>query len=197
MNLYTHLTTQKREIIFLYHSFGFSFRKIGRLIKWSPSTVTREIKRHSAKIKPYSPSLAQKTYQKNKQKCGRKRVLDTSPLKETVCKLFLEDQWSPEQIANRIKMEKHTTISYNTIYHSIYRGLFNKGFIKDSRGIRRKLRRKGKTRSKRLEEGRGKFNDTPTIHEYPLEAENRKNLDHWEANTVIGAKGRACFVTLD
>lgn len=170
MTLYTHLTKQEREMIFLYHSFGFSFRRIGRLIKRSPSTVMREIKRHSTKIKPYSPSLAQKSYHKNKQKCGRKRVLDTSPLKETVCKLFLEHQWSPEQIANRIKMEKHTTISCNNIYRSIYRGLFNKGFTKDSRGARRKLRRKGKTRRKLLEDGRGKFNDAPTIYELPLEA---------------------------
>lgn len=124
------------------------------------------------------------------------RILDTSPLKETVCKLFFEDQWSPEQIANRIKMEKYTMISYNTIYRSIYRGLFNKGFTKDSRGARRKLRRKGKLRRKRLEDGRGKFNDAPTIHERPLEAENRKTLGHWEADTVIGAKGKACLVTL-
>lgn len=116
MTLYTHLTTQEREMIFLYHSFGFSFRRIGRLIKRLPSTVIREIKRHYTKIKPYSPSLAQKSYHKNKQKCGRKHVLDTSPLKKTICKLFLEDQWTPEQIANRIKMEKHTMISYNTIY---------------------------------------------------------------------------------
>ncbi len=47
MTLYTHLITQEREIIFLYHSFGFSFRRINRLVKWSPSTVIREIKRNS------------------------------------------------------------------------------------------------------------------------------------------------------
>ena len=41
-------------------------------------------------------------------------------------------------------MEKHTTISYNTIYRFIYHGLFNKGFTKYSRGALRKLRQKGK-----------------------------------------------------
>ena len=35
-----------------------------------------------------------------------------------------------------------------------------------------------------------------TIHELPLEVENRKTLGHWEADTVIGAKGSACLVTL-
>lgn len=74
--------------------------------------------------------------------------------------------------------------------------MFNKRFTKDSRDARRKLRRKGKTKRKRLEDGCGKFNDEPTIHERPLEAENRKTLGHWEADTVIGAKERACLVTL-
>ncbi|EPI39726.1 hypothetical protein D347_00940 [Enterococcus faecalis LA3B-2] len=55
---------QEREMVFLYHSFGFSFRRIGRLIKRSPSTVMREIKRNSIKVKPYSPSLEQKSYHK-------------------------------------------------------------------------------------------------------------------------------------
>lgn len=66
MTLYTQLTTQEREMIFLYNSFGFSFRRTGWLIKRSPSTVMREIKRHFTKIKLYSPSLAQQSYHKNK-----------------------------------------------------------------------------------------------------------------------------------
>lgn len=74
--------------------------------------------------------------------------------------------------------------------------MLNKGFTKDSRDARKKLRGKGKPRHKSLEDGLGKFNDAPTIHERPLEAENRKTLGNWESDTVIGAKGRACFVTL-
>jgi len=49
MASYNHLTTHERELIFLYHGFGFSYRRIGRLIKRSPSTIMREIKRHSTK----------------------------------------------------------------------------------------------------------------------------------------------------
>ncbi len=64
MTLYINLTTQKREMIFLYHRFCVSLRRISRLIKWSPSTVMRGIRRNSTKVKPYSPSLAQKSYHK-------------------------------------------------------------------------------------------------------------------------------------
>lgn len=62
-------------------------------------------------------------------------MLDFSPLKECVRKLFLENQWSPEQISQRIKLENNgESISYNTIYRAIYRGLFNDGFVKGLEG---------------------------------------------------------------
>lgn len=196
MASYTHLTTRERELIFLYHGFGFSFRRIGRLVKRNPSTIMRELNRHSTKKQPYSPFLAQRTYEANKQHCGRKRLLDQSPLKECVKKLFFEKQWSPEQISHRIKLEnKGHTISYNTIYRSIYRGLFNDGFTKDSIGAKRKLRRKGKPKRSALD-GRGVFSEAPRIHDRPIEAEKRSELGHWEADTVIGAQGKTCLVTL-
>lgn len=196
MASYTHLTTHERELIFLYHGFGFSYRRIGRLIKRTPSTVMRELKRHSTKKRAYSPSVAQKTYKKNKKRCGKKRLLDFSPLKECVRKLFLENQWSPEQISQRIKLENNgESISYNTIYRAIYRGLFNDGFTKDSKGARRKLRRKGKPKKSALD-GRGQFNDAPRIHDRPISAEKRSEIGHWEADTVIGAQGKTCLVTL-
>ncbi|MEI5993094.1 helix-turn-helix domain-containing protein [Candidatus Enterococcus mansonii] len=97
MTSYTHLTIREREMIFLYHGFGFTIRRIGRLIKRSPSTVMRELKRNTTKFRAYSHSLAQKSYHKNKQKCGRKRILDQSPYKETIRKLLFEEQWSPWQ----------------------------------------------------------------------------------------------------
>ncbi len=137
MASYTHLTIRERELIYLYHGFGFSYRRIGRLVKRSPSTVMRELKRHSTKKRAYSPSIAQKVYTENKKRCGKKRLLDSSELKKCVRKLFLEEQWSPEQISQRIKLESNgQTISYNTIYRSIYRGLFNDGFTKDSKGAK-------------------------------------------------------------
>lgn len=196
MASYTHLTIRERELIYLYHGFGFSYRRIGRLVKRSPSTVMRELKRHSTKKRAYSPSIAQKVYTENKKRCGKKRLLDSSELKKCVRKLFLEEQWSPEQISQRIKLESNgQTISYNTIYRSIYRGLFNDGFTKDSKGARRKLRRKGKPKKNSLD-GRGQFNDAPKIHDRPIEAKNRSEIGHWEADTVIGTKGKACLVTL-
>ncbi|PZL73664.1 IS30 family transposase [Enterococcus plantarum] len=198
MTSYTHLTIREREMIFLYHGFGFTIRRIGRLIKRSPSTVMRELKRNTTKFRTYSPSLAQKSYHKNKQKCGRKRILDQSPYKEIIRKLLFEEQWSPEQIANRINLENNESIvSYPTIYRSIYDGLFDEGFSASSPGARKMLRRKGrKSVNKRIGDRRGRFTDVKTIHERPTKAETREELGHWEADTVLGHRGKSCLVTL-
>lgn len=148
MTSYIHLTIHERKMFFLYHGFGFTIRRIGRLIKKSPSTVMRELKRNTTKFRTYSPSLAQKSYHKNKQKCGRKRILDQSPYKETIRKLLFEDQWSSEQIANGINLESNESIvSYPTIYRSIYDGLFDEGFPIGSPGARKILRPKGMTQT--------------------------------------------------
>lgn len=56
---------------------------------------------------------------------------------------ILENQWSPEQLSERLKLEKsELSISYSTIYRAFHAGWFDIGERKASR----KLRHKGKTR---------------------------------------------------
>jgi len=74
--------------------------------------------------------------------------------------LFLNHQWSPEQISAQLKFENSSfTISYNTIYREIYNGRFDeKGLSHGSQGVIRKLRHCGKSRhTKNYEERRGKI----------------------------------------
>ena len=198
MNLYTHLTINEREQIFLLINQGQSIRQVAALLKRNPSTISRELKRNKEN-NDYSPNTAQVSYRKRKSNCGRKLLLANSKLKRLIKKLFLTNQWSPEQISARLKMEKSPfTISYSTIYRAIYRGDFNeKGLSTGNRGAIRKLRHKGKTRhTKNHLEKRGKISITQTIHERPEEANNRTTIGHWEADTVLGKTGRACLVTL-
>lgn len=126
-------------------------------------------------------------------------MLENPQLKALVKKLFLNEQWSPEQIAARLKLEKLSyIISFNTIYRAIYRGEFNeKNLSHGHRGAVRKLRHKGKTRHTKTHiEKRGKISVTHTIHESPAEANSRSVIGHWEADTVAGKTGKACLVTL-
>ena len=125
MNLYTHLTIDEREQLFLLHYQGNSIRMIAEVLKRNPSTISRELARNTEK-ESYSPTIAQSKYTKRKSNCGRKLLLENTQLKTLIKKQFLNEQWSPEQIAARLKLEKSAyTISFNTIYRAIYRGDFN------------------------------------------------------------------------
>lgn len=198
MSHYTHLTILERERIYLLFNQGASIRFIASDIKRSPSTVSRELNRNSQHGE-YSPVTAQTTYSYRKQSCGRKSILSNLKIWTLVRRLFVEEQWSPEEISNRIKQETHEfTISYTTIYRGIYAGVFETEKLNNgNRGLIRSLRHRGKTRhTKNHIEKRGKIPISNTIHERPEAANNRVEIGHWEADTVAGKTGGACLVTL-
>ena len=77
------------------------------------SRISREWKRH-LKEGSYSPSHAQKSYYIAKSHYGRKRMLEIDHnLSNTVKHLFLDYQWSPEEIEGQLRLEYgKTVISY-------------------------------------------------------------------------------------
>jgi IS30 family transposase len=126
-------------------------------------------------------------------------LLQDESTKNKVQELFLEQQWSPEQISSRLRYENSPiSISYNTIYRGIYSGLLEvKKLGHGERGVARKLRHRGKTRHRKGEvETRGKIVISNTIDMRPKEADERKEIGHWEADTVLGKRNTGCLLTL-
>ena len=116
------------------------------------------------------------SYKLAKSHCGRKRKLEIDHhLSNTVKHLFLDCQWSPEEIDGRLCLEYgKSVISYKTIYRAIYRGHFGDKLSHGARGVIRKLPHSGKTRhTKGHVENRGKILISHTIHEIPEEANKR------------------------
>jgi IS30 family transposase len=201
MSHYHHLSMNEREKILVLHTKKQSLRVIAREIGRSVSTVSRELKRNSMSKCEYSAVEAEKAYQKRRKKCRRSKILEQADLKNLVMRLFLQEQWSPEQISNRLIHEKNAfRVSYTTIYRAIYAGLFDtpeQRRSKGNRGVIRKLRHRGKTRRRKgTMETRGKIVISHRIQERPKEADSRQVLGHWEADTVAGKIGSACLVTI-
>lgn len=107
MLCYNHLTINKRESILLLRAQHYSVRKIAEALNRSPSTISRELRRNKCQNKPfrYSPSFAQKRYEQRRLKCRRTYRLHSPAVWELVSRL-LKNYWSPEQISNRLKLEK-------------------------------------------------------------------------------------------
>ena len=182
---YEHLSIVEREKILIYLTQGLSLCQIAKLLGRNKSTIWREVARNSGE---YLPSKAQACYLRRRKKCRPHKVLENPELFALVKRLFLERHWSPEQIANRLKLENYPIqISYKTIYRAIYAAMFDTPEQRRSegnRGARRKLRHRGKPRRpKGFVSNRGKIPISNELATRPVEANERSRLGDWEADT--------------
>ena len=194
---YHHLTLIEREKIMFFRAQGKNLSVIAKELGRSKATISRELRRNGSDTL-YIPAMAHKQYRTRRKKCRPHKKLDTPDLLALVKDKFIKHQWSPEEIAGRLRLEKHcASISYATIYRGIYAGMFDEA--KRSRGARgaaRNLRHKGKTRHKKgHEERRGKIRISNELSARPRAANHRRRLGDWEGDTVAGKTGRACLVT--
>lgn len=198
MNHHKHLTLEEREKILKYHSMGYSLSRIAEILCGNKSTISRELNRNSDKD-GYFPNRAENKYLSRRQKCRPKKLLEDSELYAYVKDKFLNEQWSPEEIDGRLKLEKSKwSISYSTIYRAIYDRMFDEPYLSSgNRGAIRKLRHRGKSRhTKGYVERRGQIVISHDIDERPAVANERSRLGDWEGDTVAGITGKACLVTL-
>ena len=178
---------------------GLSISQIAKNLGRNKSSISREIRRNLENDK-YIAFKAQENYFNNRKNSKMDKKLEDKNLRDYIANKFLNLSWSPEEIVERTRTELgYFPTSFMTIYRGIYEGLFDKyrnkyGLLKASV----KLRHKGKKRNKKGsdDEKRGKFDIENTIEERPKEANNRSEIGHWEADTVIGKVGGVCFTTL-
>lgn len=198
MSHYHHLSISERECIWENKLLGKSLHEIAAITCRSVSTVSRELRRNTYRGR-YWPSEAQKRYARRRKNCHRPLLLKQEPLKDAVSSLLVGQQWSPEQISNRLSMEGKPTVSYNTIYRAIKAGTMEpKGTKKNCLGrypLSKHLRRKGWR-------GKQKSNKTTqnfihqTIDERPRAAETRSQFGHWEGDLVYSSFHKVYIITL-
>lgn len=184
MSCYTHLTTKERECLMLLYEKGESIRKIAKSLHRSPSSISRELKRNES---PYRASLARERYCEQRSRCVRSKILDNVELRKTVTFLLGKLYWSPEQVSNRLKMERKIQISTNTIYRALETGL-----LRDT--LRYYLRIKYKKHGKSSKIRRRCFQNT--IENRPKEADERSVLGHWEGDTIHSSNEADALVTI-
>ena len=189
MKSYTHFTLTERECLSEKIKEGKGIREIAREMGRSPSTISREIKRNYSKCaKQYHPWRATILYITRRKRCVRKHVISKDPELEAFIVECLQKYWSPEIIAAKCK-EQNMQIACATIYRAIRE--------KRLPGITEQehLRRRGKLKYKH-----GAVCNTihpdRTIHERPAIVETKERIGDWEGDTVYGAKGKGCIVTL-
>lgn len=200
MSHYKHLSIEERENLYLGKNQGKSIRAIARELGRAPSTISRELARNQASHRPYRPSRAQRRYERRKKNCGRKAILSVPENRSLIQTLIGKYEWSPEQIQNRLLYEGNALqISYSTIYRALKNGLLDDrkgGYVRKCDRYSFHLRRQGKPRKKNGTVNRqSKYPIAYTISQRPGAANARREIGHWEGDTVAGKKGGACLVT--
>lgn len=195
---YKHLILSEREKLLFFLAKGYTLTRIADKLGRNKSTISRELRRNASK-KHYLPIAAEKKARQRRSRCHPHKKLDDPTLLKKVKSLISIHQWSPEEISHRLILEGSPLhISFVTIYRAIHTGILdNPSKRRDCKGFIKKLRHHGKKRhSKGKVERRGKFPVSHDISERTAGAVHRSRRGHFETDTVVGKKGKACLVTL-
>jgi len=198
MSTYKRLGLNDREEIskgiWANERFSTIARRIGRPV----STVSREVWSNNKYRWYYSAQKAQERSDLLRKQGRHPGKLDMNcRLREYVYeKLGLE--WSPEEIANRIKLDypqdNTMRISHETIYQHLYclpRGELKKELM---RGLRQE--RKMRQNRKYAHYKRQRIPDIISISERPKEVEGRIVPGHWEGDLIVGKDHQSAIGTL-
>jgi IS30 family transposase len=105
---------------------------------------------------------------------------------------LLRQRWSPEQIAGHLGTSGSLRISHETIYRHIWRDLRRGGHL--YRYLRCALKRRRKRYG--AKDSRGRLAGKRMIQERPRHIDQRRELGHWEIDTVLGQRSKHCIVSL-
>jgi IS30 family transposase len=170
---------------------GLRASAIAQILGCHRSTVGRELKRNCTVLDGrYRAAKAQE--RANGRRSRSRRNQHFTPRDFERVESLLKQRWSPEQIAGRFAREPDLSISHETIYRHVWRDKKAGGELYTHLRCAQKRRRKGYGHY----DSRGRLAGKRHISERPSSIENRRELGHWEIDTVMGTGSRDCILSL-
>jgi transposase, IS30 family len=188
------LSLADREEISLGLRDGDSFTAIAARLGKAVSTVSREVVANGGR----GDYRAWRAHQRARDRARRPKTpkLTCARLAAQVTQ-WLQDWWSPQQIASRLRMEFADDPMMQVSHETIYQALFVQGRGELRRELARCLRTgRVRRRARRRVENTGQLRDMVMISDRPAEANDRAVPGHWEGDLLIGADCRSAVGTL-
>ena len=188
---YVHLTEAERELIASMHWEGKGPSEIARTIGRDKATISRELRRNaSTEYSCYTPCQAHKRSAQRKLTARHSRPLLKNKKIQQYVRQKLKLGWSPEIIAGRLK-KNGQSISHEAIYQFIYHRDTpdREQLISQLCRAHRKRRIKGNGRKVR----KTKIPNRVSISARPKVVDQRKQVGHWEGDTLISRKSKAAL----
>jgi IS30 family transposase len=186
---YSQITQEERYRIHGLRNQGWCPAAIAREVGRHRSTIGREFERNGRRPLAYEPYRADCRAKVRRAWSRRNRRVTPRHCARVV--RFLKADWSPEQIAGRLRRRGRLRICHATIYHYIWQDRAAGG------ELYRLLRTGGRRRARygsRIHRGRRILGRS--IATRPARIEQRQQLGHWEVDPIAGGQELASALTL-
>jgi transposase, IS30 family len=184
---YKQLAREQRYQIYALKKAGQNQSQIAVVLGCHKSTISRELRRNCGQ-RGYYPLLADKAAHKRHREAYHPRI--TTETWQQV-ELLLGQQWSPEQITGRLKLERLPSVSHERIYVYIYADKRRGGTLHSHLRSQKKQRKRysGYIR-------RGQIPNRVSIEERPKIVATKGRFGDWEADTIVGARHKGGILSV-
>jgi IS30 family transposase len=184
---YTQLTREQRYQIYALMKAGQNQTQMAVVVGCHKSTISRELRRNRGQ-KGYRPYQADEFAYDRQCDAYRSRIAwETWQQVERL----LRQEWSPEQISGRLKLEKQPTISHECIYLYVYADKRRGGTLYRHLRSQKKQRKRysGYIR-------RGQIPNRTSIDKRPKIVASKGRFGDWEADTIVGARHKGGILSV-
>lgn len=183
---YTQLTQAQRYQIYALREANHTQTEIAAIIGCHKSTISRELRRNSGK-KGYRPKQAHDLALSRRWLSHPARISQATWERVEV---FIQLQWSPEQIHGRLRLEKQETVSPEWIYQYIYADKLRGGTLYRHLRSQKKQRKRHTGRSRRAQ-----IPNRLSIDKRPKIVADKRRIGDWEGDTITGARHQGAILS--
>ena len=188
---YRQLSPEERYMLAALRRQGLNQTQIAHSMGRHRSTICREVGRNSTRADGrYRAFTAQERTQGRRSRSRRNlrfSAEDFALVDGLLCR-----QWSPEQVSGHLRLMNLLSISHETIYRHIWRDKRRGGALYTHlRGARKRRRKRYGAY-----DSRGRLAGKRHISERPASVDGRREVGHWEIDTVMGTGSKDCVVSL-
>ena len=186
---YHQITSDERYM--QLRRYDFNQAEVAEIVGRHRSSISRELRRNRSTCDgAYRPSKAAERTRGRRARSRRNSrfTVDDWRLVEGL----LQQQWSPEQIAGRLRRHGVLSISHEPNFTHVWRDKARGGQLhRHLRGARKQRRKRHNSY-----DSRGRLAGKRHISERPATVEARTAIGHWEVDTVVGVGTKDCVATV-
>lgn len=178
-----HLTKEERDKISILHAESMPPAEIARILGRHRSAISKELKKETSVFfrGKYIGSQSHGNVERKWKKSHKRKRMDNPEIQAYVIEK-LKQYWSPEIISKRIIIDLGISVSHETIYMWIYRERTDLTVFLTKKQPGRKPRAKYRKAKRTLIPNR------IDIDQRPIEANERKEFGHFEADCIESSK---------